>query len=160
MGLRSCDPIEVPSLPMPGVPNLTGVFHAGIFHHRPAYLWYRNATETPYSKYTYTTKNTVVTSPPACWLVGQQCDTRRYFSVPRWYVTPTLACRTAPVSFGFFLICLEWLLTLRPNDIVDARWDPCPRLLRRSPPLVAPLLTSKIVNSSQSLSQKKDPPKE
>ena len=62
MGLRSWDPIEVPPLPMPGVPNLTGIFHAGIFHHRPAYLWYRNATETPRPKFTSTTKNTVVTA--------------------------------------------------------------------------------------------------
>ena len=42
-------------------------------------------------------KNTVVTSPPACCLIGQQCDTRRYLSLPRRYVTPTLACRTARV---------------------------------------------------------------
>ena len=51
----------VPPSPMPGVPNLRGIFHATIFHHRREYLFCRNATETPHPKFTSTTKNAVVT---------------------------------------------------------------------------------------------------
>ena len=37
-----------------------------------------------HSKFTPTAKNAVVTSPPACWRVGQQCDTRQYLSATAW----------------------------------------------------------------------------
>ena len=48
---------------LPGVPHLTGIFHAGVSHLRPAYLLYRNAAETPHSKFSSATKNTAITRP-------------------------------------------------------------------------------------------------
>ena len=145
----------VPPSQMPGVPHRSSIVSSSrdISSSPRLPIVYRNATKTLHFKFPTTAKNTVVPSPSTCWLLSQQRHTRWYSSATRWYLTSTLGCRTTRIIF--FLICLVLPLRLCPYDTACALWDPWPRLLRRPHSSVVPLLTSEIVNPSQSFSPKR-----
>ena len=100
-----------------------------------------------------TAKDVVVTSPPAWWLVIQQCTTRRCLSLTTWYVTLTLACRTTRICSCFFFASynlLRYALTIYIYICMYAVGSLAAPATWASP-LVAPRLTSEMLNTTQSL---------